>query len=275
MFAAALGLPRQEGVEDPLAARQVLLRRLHIGPAIHRAAGHAFEHHDLAGPRGGQRREHEVLAHAGIRLKHTAEYGWARLHRPSRRSAPARAGADRRASAPGRARTIARSRPCRWQRPRARALRRRLPVRIEPHVLQQRAGRRAARTPAIQAGILSRWSTDCAGPSSLALHSMALLPSGLRTAMPMPSTVGHSPAHPSSASSRSVCSAVSNMHWLGHDRAFEDLLRRAVRVDRHLVPRALQAERELHAGLSGADDGHASLHALGLQAQATAAQVSM
>ena len=67
---------------------------------------------------------------------------------------------------------------------------------------------------AIQAGILRRWSTDWAAPSSRALHSMALLPSGLRTTMPMPSTAGHSLAHQSSASSRSVCSAVSNMHWL-------------------------------------------------------------
>jgi len=40
------------------------------------------------------------------------------------------------------------------------------------------------------------------------------------------------------------------------------------------VPGPLQAQRELHAGLPGADDGHASCHTL-YPRQAAAAQVSM
>ena len=59
---AALRLPRQERLEDPLRLGQVLVRRGHVAPAVHRAAGDALEDHDLARARGGQRGEDEVLA---------------------------------------------------------------------------------------------------------------------------------------------------------------------------------------------------------------------
>ena len=40
----------------------MLLRAVDVLPAIHRAAGNALEHHDVAGAAVGQRREDEILA---------------------------------------------------------------------------------------------------------------------------------------------------------------------------------------------------------------------
>src|SRR5439155_25264625 len=47
----------------PLRPGEVLVRRRHIRPAVHRPAGHALEHHDLALASGRQRGKDEVLAH--------------------------------------------------------------------------------------------------------------------------------------------------------------------------------------------------------------------
>ena len=53
-IARALVFPRVEFLQDIEAAFEALLRRLHVVPAIHGAAGNAFEHHDLARPGRGQ-----------------------------------------------------------------------------------------------------------------------------------------------------------------------------------------------------------------------------
>ena len=77
---AALGLPGQERLEHPLAPLEMLLRRRHVAPAVHRPAGDALEDHDLARARRGERREDEVLADGRDQVEADGRELGARLH---------------------------------------------------------------------------------------------------------------------------------------------------------------------------------------------------
>jgi hypothetical protein len=71
-----LGFPGQIVFEKALARGQVLLRRAHVAPAIERAARHALEHHDVAGPAERQRGKHEVFAYARNHVERDARIVW-------------------------------------------------------------------------------------------------------------------------------------------------------------------------------------------------------
>ena len=72
----ARAFPGQVGVQETLARGQVLGWRFEVAPAVQRAAGHALEHHDVAGAAERQRGEHEVLADAGHQVEGHARIVW-------------------------------------------------------------------------------------------------------------------------------------------------------------------------------------------------------
>src|SRR5229473_5906934 len=60
----------------------MLLRCLHISPAIHGSAWDPLEYHDLAWPRRRQRRENKIFANSGNQVETDGRVGIARAHIP-------------------------------------------------------------------------------------------------------------------------------------------------------------------------------------------------
>ena len=77
---AAFRFPRQEFLENFLAALKMLRRSLHVVPAIHRSARDSFKHHDFACASSCESRKHEVFANAGNQIESNSRKVLSRHH---------------------------------------------------------------------------------------------------------------------------------------------------------------------------------------------------
>ena len=107
----------------------------------------------------------------------------------------------------------------------------------------------------IQTGYLVRWSTLCAGRSSMPFQSIAFLPepSGAGTTKLMESTVGHSLRPEIEADVALVLQRVVEHALAGHHLAGADVLGGAVLHQLDLIAFLQKAACELQAGLASAE----------------------